>query len=72
MMGAPEGAMESGSGEAGNRTWVPWFTRHRLISYTTADSNGISLCRVEQGWQVRFSASPESLSVEPSGACVIK
>ena len=23
-------------GEAGNRTCVPWFTRHRFIPYTTA------------------------------------
>ena len=26
-------------GEAGNRTCDPWFTRHRLIPYTTAASN---------------------------------
>ena len=25
-------------GEAGNRTWDPWFTRHRFIPYTTAAS----------------------------------
>ena len=25
-------------GEAGNRTCNPWFTRHRFIPYTTADS----------------------------------
>ena len=24
-------------GEAGNRTCDPWFTRHRFISYTTAE-----------------------------------
>ena len=28
MTGAPEGSTESGSGEAGNRTYDPWFTRH--------------------------------------------
>ena len=28
MMGVPEGSAESGSGEAGDRTCDPWFTRH--------------------------------------------
>ena len=27
MTGAPEGSTESGSGEAGNQTCDPWFTR---------------------------------------------
>ena len=26
-------------GEAGNRTYDPWFTRHRFIPYTTAASH---------------------------------
>ena len=29
MTGAPEGSTKSGSGEAGDRTCDPWFTRHR-------------------------------------------
>ena len=28
MAGTPEGSIESGSGEAGNQTSDPWFTRH--------------------------------------------
>ena len=28
-------------GEAGNRTFHPWFTRHRFIPYTTAGELGI-------------------------------
>ena len=28
MIGAPDGSTESGSGEAGHRTFDTWFTRH--------------------------------------------
>ena len=30
-------------GEAGNRTHDPWFTRHRLIPYTTAENKDFLL-----------------------------
>ena len=31
-------------GKAGNRTCDPWFTRHRLIPYTTAASLRLTFC----------------------------
>ena len=31
-------------GEAGNRTYDHWFTRHRFIPYTTADSPTLKMC----------------------------
>ena len=33
-------------GEAGNRTCDPWFTRHRLIPYTTAASASFNVIRI--------------------------
>ena len=40
MMGAPEGSTESGFMErSGIEPATPWFTRHRLITYTTAASS---------------------------------
>ena len=38
MSGAPEISTDSGSGEAGDRTCDPWFTRHEVYPITTAAS----------------------------------
>ena len=69
MMGGPEGSAKSGFMERpGIEPATPWFTRHRLITYTTAASSkkncGIPGYKpVPSGW---FNWSYSDLTVQQS------